>query len=204
MLLIMDTAEPTRSLGPMIHLPVLAALARIDRPMSGRGIARLLEGKASPRGVSDALNYLVAQGVVLREDHPPAALYRLNRDHVAWGIAEALAGLRETLLSRCTAEIASWVGKPLWVALFGSAARGEGGVDSDIDMLVVLADDEPMSDAWQTRFDDLAHRIRSWTGNPASMITLSRHDFTASEEPYVREIARDAVTVWGRQPARRR
>lgn len=200
----MNIAEPTRSLSPTLHLAVLAALARLDQPVSGRGLARRLQGRASQRGVSDALSYLVAQGLVVREDHPPSASFWLNRDHVAAGIAELLGGLKETLRQRSTSEIESWAVRPEWAALFGSLVRGEGDASSDIDMVLVVPDDcDPHSDDWTSQIDRLGERVRSWTGNPASIVTFELGEYLASNEPLAGEIAREAITLWGERPARR-
>ena len=48
--------------------------------------------------------------------------------------------------------------RPRRVILFGSAARGEAGPDSDIDLLVILDDDAPLEKrtlkaGWQARRD---------------------------------------------------
>jgi predicted nucleotidyltransferase len=199
----MDLSEPTRSLSPTLHLAVLAALARIERPLSGRAVARLLEGKASQRGVSDALNHLVLHGLVLREDHPPSASFRLNRDHIASGVANLLGDLRDTLRRRCAAEIQSWDDKPEWAALFGSFVRGEGGPRSDIDLALVVEDAlEVHAEPWEAQIDHLANRIQAWTGNRASIITFRRSEFLESGEPLITEITREGVTVAGREPAR--
>jgi predicted nucleotidyltransferase len=200
----MDLAEPTRSLSPTLHLTVLAALARAHQPLSGRGVTRLLRGKASQRGVADALKYLVAEGLVLREDHPPSASFSLNREHVAAGAAEALGELKDTLRRRCAAEVAAWARRPVWAALFGSVVRGEGGAASDIDIALIAADEHHLDDPdWQAQVDGLARLIRLWTGNDASIITFTRAEFTASKEPVVAEIYRDGVTVFGRRPGRK-
>jgi predicted nucleotidyltransferase len=199
-----DIAEPTRSLSPTLHLAVLAVLARLEQPVSGRGLARRLEGKASQRGVSDVLNYLVAQGLVVREDHPPSASFSLNRDHVAAGIAELLGGLKETLRQRCASEIEAWAVHPEWAALFGSLVRGEGDASSDIDLVLVVPDDcDVHGDEWASQIDRLDERVRSWTGNPASIVVFGLGEYLASDEPLALEIAHEAITLWGERPARR-
>ncbi len=201
----MDISEPTRSLGPNLHLAVVAALARTNQPMSGRGLARLLEGKASQRGVADALKHLVAQGVVTREDHPPSASFRLNRDHIAAGVAELLGELKDALRQRCSSEISSWEPRPAWAAFFGSVARGEGDEDSDIDIALVLRDDEvdPHSPDWASRVERLAERTQAWTGNTASVIIFGHDEWVSSTEPLVEEIVREGITIWGQRPSRR-
>jgi len=196
-----DLSQPTRSLSPTLHLMVLAALARTDAPVSGRGLTRLLEGKASQRGVADALKYLVAHGLVARDDHPPSASFSLNREHVAAGIAELLGGLKEALRQRCAAEVASWAHRPLWAAMFGSIARGEGDASSDIDLALVVSDELDVDGPeWTDQLGRLAERIRSWTGNDAAVVVFTRTEFLTSEEPVVGAIRGEGITVWGHRP----
>jgi hypothetical protein len=64
-------------------------------------------------------------------------VHELNRDHVAAPIADLLAGLRNELWRRFREEFASWELKPMLAMVFGSAARHDGGIDSDIDLLLV-------------------------------------------------------------------
>lgn len=197
----MDLSDPTRSLSPTLHLVVLATLARTHAPVSGRGLAGLLQGKASQRGVADALKRLVDHGLVIRDDHPPSASFSLNRDHVAAGIAFLLGGLKEALHQRCAAEVASWAHRPLWAALFGSIARGEGAASSDIDVALVVPDELDLnSPEWTDQLGQLAERVRSWTGNEASVVVFSRTEFLTSGESLVRAISREGVTVWGHRP----
>ncbi|MFH1329222.1 MAG: nucleotidyltransferase domain-containing protein [Actinomycetota bacterium] len=197
----MNLSEPTRSLSPTLHLAVLATLARTHGPVSGRGLARLLEGKASQRGVADALKHLVFHGLVIRDDHPPSASFSLNRDHVAAGIAELLGGLKDTLHQRCSAEVASWAHRPLWAALFGSIARGEGDASSDVDLALVVPDELNLDGPeWVDQLGRLAERVRLWTGNGASVVVFTRAEFLTSGEPLVRQIRSEGVTVWGHRP----
>lgn len=199
----MDFSEPTRSLSPTLHLAVLAALARTERPLSGRAIARLLDGRASQRGVSDALNHLVIHGMVLREDHPPAAAFRLNRDHIACEVADLLGNLREEFRRRCVAEIGAWEDRPVWAVLFGSFVHGDGGPHSDIDLALVVDDAVDVhGEPWETRLDHLAGRIHAWTGNRASIVTFGSSEFQNRDDPLIEAITHDGVTVTGRHPAR--
>lgn len=52
------------------------------------------------------------------------------------------AAVSEQLLARIVERLAECY-HPLRIYLFGSAARGEAGPDSDLDILVVLPDDAP-------------------------------------------------------------
>ena len=168
--------------------------------MTGRGVARAL-GKKSPTGVAEALKYLVSGGVVIREDHPPAALYRLNREHVAAEAVEALAELRAILINRIATEVESWDPAPTWVAIFGSAARGDGAADSDMDIAVVGPEGLDQDSAtWIDQIHRLNDLVRVWTGNQAAILSFDMKEFARSS--LMEEILNDAVTVMGRRPRR--
>lgn len=98
-------------------------------------------------------------------------LYALNRDHVAAAAALALLDLRGQLYARIRDAIAGWHIRPVAAAVFGSAARGDGSVDSDIDLFVVrpkrVAGDDPL---WVADVTELARHVRRWSGNAASII----------------------------------
>ena len=95
----MDLTRPMHSVIPSVQGDVLAVLARTQQPLTGRGVAELIDGRASVSGVKVALRALVVSGLVTAEPHPPAMLYRLNRQHLAANSIEELANLRGRLLS---------------------------------------------------------------------------------------------------------
>jgi hypothetical protein len=66
-------------------------------------------------------------------------VHELNREHVAAPVAEGLADLRLTLWKRFRTALAGWNPKPVYGCVFGSTARGDGDVQSDIDLLLVRA-----------------------------------------------------------------
>ncbi len=79
--------------------------------------------------------------------------------------------------------------------VFGSRARGEGGPDSDVDVLVVVAsDDLPV----RRRIFDLAYEVFLQTDVLISPLVLSRQGFAAPRQSgrrLAREIERDGVAV---------
>ncbi len=200
----MNLAEPLLMISPGARGRVLAVLTRTRKPLTGRGVARLVGNSVSRRAVADVLNDLVATGIVSRQDHPPAALYSLNRDHLAAAPIEQLTGMRGALFERLGAAVASWQPSPVSVTVFGSAARGDGGIDSDIDVLVVRPDDvEPTAESWEQQSSDLARDIERWTGNPGRLIEFSLTELrNSSEEPIVQSVRAEGVTVSG-DPIRR-
>ncbi len=203
-LLNMDLSSPVSSVVPSAHGPVLAVLARTDQPLSGRQVAALTEGRAGQWRVNEVLGQLAQAGIVLREDRPPAKLYRLNRDHVAAEAVVALAGLREELLRRIREHVGGWAPPAQAVWLFGSAARGEGGPESDIDLLVVRGDDVDVDDpSWTAQVADLGEQIWRWSGNSCEVVELAAAEvvaMVARDERLVGELRADAVALAGSAP----
>ena len=200
----MDLSSPISSVIPSAHGAVLAVLARTTEPLSGRSIAALTDGKVSQRRTNDVLGELAAAGVVLREDRPPAKLYRLNRDHVAAAGITALAEQWDTLVRRIRDDLAGWSPAPVTACLFGSAARGEGGLDSDIDILLVPGDEvrssEPSEPVWQELVDSLAERVRVWSGNRCEILELTASELAAAGERgdrLVGDLRQDAIGLVG-------
>ena len=74
----MDLANPMQSVIPSAHGAVLGVLARTDEPLSGRRVAELTRPRFTQTRVNAVLQNLAHAGIVLRESHPPANLYRLN------------------------------------------------------------------------------------------------------------------------------
>jgi predicted nucleotidyltransferase len=79
--------------------------------------------------------------------------------------------------------------------LFGSRARGEGGTDSDMDLLVVLTTDDL---AVRRRVFDLAYEVFLETDVLISPLVLSRDNFAVLRRAgrrLARDIERDGVAV---------
>jgi len=195
-----DLSRPYAVAAPTLDPGVLTVLAGANRPLTGREIARLL-GRPSHSGVGAALNRLVVQGLVEREEAGRAFLFTLNREHLAAPAAELLAGLREELLRRIHDAVDAWGVKPAHLSLFGSAARGDGGTDSDIDLFVV----RPVgvgrdTDVWRVQVDALGMEIERWTGNPTRIAEMGESEIpqVQKERPaIVDELRSDAITLAG-------
>lgn len=196
----MDLARPYTAVCPTLDSGVLAVLAGTSRPLTGREVARLA-GRNSHSGVLDVLSRLVEHGLIERREAGRALLYTLNRDHLAAPAVEALAGMRAELLKRLRRLIESWDVSPVHASLFGSAARGEGGTDSDIDIFVVrpggVSEDEP---AWRAQLDGLAEDILRWTGNHAGIAEVAEPELGRLEperRPIAAELRKDAIVLSG-------
>lgn len=143
------------------------------------------------------LDRLVTHGIVLREEAGRALLYTLNRDHIAAPAVEILADLRPELLRRLRAAFGGWRCKAPRASLFGSAARGDGDVDSDIDLFVVRPrgiDEE--HGLWREQIDRLSRDVLAWTGNHAAIVEVPETELehlSTSDSPVWQAINRDAV-----------
>jgi hypothetical protein len=146
----------------------------------------------------------VRNGLVRSQPAGNARLYTFNREHVAGPAITTLVSLREELVSRMTADVDSWRIPALAVWLFGSAARGEAGPDSDIDVFVLRPDDVPDSDqTWQVQVDNFSMRVSQWAGNGCEVLEYSRSEFgdlVRRNERIVTELLRDAIPLSGETP----
>ena len=102
-------------------------------------------------------------------------------------------------IRQMTDAIGQWAHHPIHASVFGSAARGDGGLDSDIDLLLVHGFDDPPTE-WSEQIDELGERVHGWTGNFMQAYELSTSelaDHLRVGEPIVADWLRDGVTVYG-------
>lgn len=198
---VVDLSDPTRALTPTLDGPVLAVLAASGRPLTVGQIAAQA-ARGSEIGIRRSVARLVEQGIVSAVQMGRNQVHELNREHIAAPGAELLGGLRLELWRRLREVLDAWDPKAAYGCVFGSAARGDGGPDSDIDMLLVhhrlprewppasrkkgvagfvdsVANSwaaSPLSaqqaEAWQSQIDDLHKKVLRWTGNPLQVVDI--------------------------------
>jgi len=197
----MDISNPMNCVVPSAHGPVLAVLAGMTTPVTGRKVAELSHPRVSQPRVARILRELTAAGLVVRTSAGSSSLFVLNREHLAAGAVETLATLRQQLWARIAEHAGTWTDPPVAVVVYGSAARGDGDTDSDIDLLVVrpatVGDDDP---AWHDDLTDLASRVTRWTGNPCEVLDRSENELATMAtdgERLLAEIRRDGRAVVG-------
>ncbi|GAA3220389.1 nucleotidyltransferase domain-containing protein [Oerskovia jenensis] len=204
----MDWSRPVSAVVPGLEGAVLRGLwARQDDELSGAQVHRVAHAGSS-EGVRKALARLVQQGVVNRRGAGAGAWYRINTDHVCWpaidGLFEALHPCRElrrqveNLL--CDVVRDDEVRAEIGVALVGSAARGDGAADDDLDLLVVV----PAGlEGWiAAELLDRLHRdVPRWTGNDADVHLATPPQLVAWSHgaawPVLERWARDAEQLRG-------
>jgi hypothetical protein len=196
----MDVSNGLSVVTPTLEAWVLHVLVQTTRPLSGRQIARLVK-HGSLGGVQKALARLVEQGIVLADAHPSATLFTFNRDHLGAMPVIELAQLTGGLVERLKSLIQSWEVRPEHAYLFGSAARQDGDASSDVDIVLVHAGSPLQSgNPWSVQVEDLATKIRLWTGNAAGILDISTVDLDrmrVNKEAVLDSWQRDGILLAG-------
>ncbi len=82
-----------------------------------------------------------------------------------------------------------------------SPGTGTSSFSSDVDLFVVRPPDVDVEDAgWRGQLEDLAVRIRRWTGNHASVIEVCEEDLPGlrrSRRDTVRDLRAQAIALAG-------
>lgn len=192
----MQLHRPLAVVTPTLDADVLAVLARHDTPFTTGGLHRLL-GSHSEEGIRKVLHRLTRQGIVDAQRAGPAYLYRFNRDHLAAPAVAELANLAAAFLVRLERRLADWQAPPVYAAVFGSAATGAMTPQSDLDLLLVHADDVPR-DVWDEQVGALLADITRWTGNDAQLLEFAAGRLAgARDEPVLGDVLEHGLTVAG-------
>jgi predicted nucleotidyltransferase len=175
---------------------ILTVLDQTGQPLTGRMIATLT-GTVSQSTTSRLLIELVRRGLVAKV---PGG-YEMNRDHLAYQAIAMLLSTRDELQRRVAEDLAAWEIPPLSVVLFGSAARQQETLDSDIDLLVVRPTTVPFDDpSWAIRVANLSERVGRWTGSTCEVLEYSANELAELKQagdPLITSLLRDGVTLSG-------
>lgn len=176
---------------------VLAVLLRTGEPLTGRQIHGIVIDDHSLWSVQEALKALTQLGLVETHTVGRAGVHVINEDHASIGPLRALVDPMAAL----KAAIAEVVGSNVEaVLLFGSIARGEATVESDIDLAVIAAP------GWEGRIA-LEDVVRARLGNDGDVLVFTRSEFAqlaTANEPVVSDILRDGVAMVGSKPPGKR
>ena len=186
-------SEPFGGVIPGARGAVLAVLLRTDTPLTGRQIHALVSDDYSLWTVQGALKALTQLGLVDTRAIGRAGVHTINEDHVS------VAPLRVLLdpITALTDTVRDAVGDDVKaVILFGSIARGEANLHSDVDLAVIAPAD------WDGR-TDLEDAVRTRLGSTCDVLVFTAKDFTnrsGTGEPVVREILADGIALIGSIP----
>ena len=184
---------PFGGLIPGAQGAVLGTLMRTDVPLTGRQVHSLVSDKYSLWTVQQALRALAQLGLVDARTIGRAGVHTINEDHVS------VAPLRKLLdpIDALTNVVREAVGDEVEsVILFGSIARGEAHINSDVDLAVIAPA------GWEGRAD-LEDAVRSRLGNTCDVLHLTSEDFTRGagvSEPVITDVLTDGVGLIGVMP----
>jgi predicted nucleotidyltransferase len=186
-------SEPFGGVIPGARGAVLAALLRTDIPLTGRQIHALVSDDYSLWTVQEALKALTQLGIVNTQTIGRAGVHTINEDHVSVAPLRALLDPITALTGTVREAVANDVKT---VILFGSIARGEANIHSDVDLAVMAPA------GWDGRAD-LEDAVRIRLGNNCDVLVFTPEDFTHLAdigEPVVREILTSGVALIGSIP----
>lgn len=193
----MELSRPLSTITPTLDGDVLAVLARQDATFTTGALHRVLT-QYSEEGIRKVLQRLTRQGIVHSARVGNAYSYRLNRDHLAAEHIIKLADLMNIFLARLTERLGAWEVRPVYAAVFGSAARGSMTMESDLDLLLVRPKDVP-DELWAAQVDRLVEDVSRWIGNDVRPLQFAEAQIVTSgrEEPVLRDVLSEGLTVAG-------
>ncbi len=155
---------------------LLRLLARTRSPHTGRELARLIG--QSHNTTRYALEELERNGLVVKRQAGRSNLYSLDEDNIIYKeVLSPAFKFEQGLLAEVARIFSDRLGEDLVsIILFGSVAKGEEDPDSDIDLVLVFADEVNPED----REDDVAEaslQVAKSFGNQVSTILLVSSEF---------------------------
>jgi len=194
-----DFVRPVEAVIPGAPGRILSILVETTAPLNLRTLARL--AGVSPAQASRVLPSLVDLGIVERFEVPPSSQFLLARSNVAAQVVIELSRARENAIERLGLAAAAMTPPPESILVFGSFARGEAGVDSDIDVIVVRPDSvDEDDDDWATALETWRSEATSITGNPVEVVEVSREEAASKlrgRSEFWRNVRRDGVSIHG-------
>jgi predicted nucleotidyltransferase len=186
-------SEPFGGVIPGARGAVLAALLRTDTPLTGRQVHALVSDNYSLWTVQEALKALTQLGLVNTQTIGRAGVHTINEDHFSIAplrvLLDPITALTDTVRETAGHDVKT-------VILFGSIARGNANIRSDIDLAVIAPA------GWDGR-TDLEDAVRTRLGNNCDVLVFTPEDFArlaGTGEPAVREIFTDGVALIGSIP----
>jgi len=181
------------------HVRILRYLCRTGGDHTGRAIGRAIQ--MSHPAVHRALRTLAGRSLVQAARHGSAITYRLNDNHwlVRTGI-RPLFNAEAMFLPAVGEAVRNAAGVPVRsVILFGSLARGEATLESDMDLLC-LTDGAAAKEGAERHLLERADFLRRKFGRRFSVLVLPASDFArryAQKERLAREIVESSWAIAG-------
>lgn len=196
----MDFRHPIEAVVPGAQGKILSALLRSSGQFNLRTLARV--AGVSIAQASRVLPQLVGLGIVERHEVPPSSLFRLVPEHVSTRALLELADPRRILIGEVGRSAATISPSPVSVVAFGSFARGDGSIESDIDLVVVRPAHVDTDDGeWAISLDDWRTHLQRVSGNDVEILEVGAGELgskLASSGQVWRDVRRDGQLIYGK------
>lgn len=188
--------------GEPLYIKIVAVLLKREDEVSGRGLTTLLS--ASTFKTHYALKYLVGLGVLLQTTQGKACLYRLNKEHILFKkVFSPLIQFQENVFAEFGKYLVSFLKpKPVSVIVYGSVARSEETLKSDLDLLLITK--EGGGQQAQLGKSEVYEKIARRYGNMMTLNEMSESTFVqrfTDKEPLVTRIVREGRVIFGKSIA---
>jgi predicted nucleotidyltransferase len=163
-------------LSSRIKVRILRLFSRTRGSYSGREVARLIGYTHNP--TIQALRKLAAQGLLMKRRIGASHEYSLNEEHllVSGVLLDAFQTERNALLE-IVKIFEEQIGKDFEEAvIFGSVARGEERLDSDVDILIIIKDGTDLESV-EDRVNEATSLAMAASGNPVSPVLVARSEY---------------------------
>lgn len=188
-------------LGSKVRIGILRLLFRTRGMFSGREISRLVG--FSPTHTISNLRELEAAGLILRQRVGRTDLYQLNdRNSAVDGVLTPIFNWEINLLNELAALFTDKLGDELVsITIFGSAARGEEELSSDVDLLLTLTDGVDLDELEEVIAEiDLAAGQR--LGTPVSSVFVTESEYAKkvkSRRGFWKDIPKEGKVIYARR-----
>jgi predicted nucleotidyltransferase len=182
---------------------VLRVLHGVDVPLNASQVSART-GLTHP-AVSEALRHLRERGLVASSPAGRATVHWLVRENIyVRSIVEPVFAAEESIPQALLDDLCEEFSElALAIAVFGSYARGNQTIDSDVDVILVACSDQARA-AIEERLAEYAVPFRRrWGASLSPIVYLAEEAAQLAEHAPAlwSSVARDAVTVAGIPPA---
>ncbi|RJP28633.1 MAG: winged helix-turn-helix transcriptional regulator [Actinobacteria bacterium] len=188
-------------LGSTLKIRILRVLSKNAPIHTGRELARLVG--YSHTQTNTALAELEMNGLVIKRHLGNANAYSLNENNlVVSRILTPAFKIEERLIQDLASRFFAAMGKDLVsTILFGSVARGEDVVGSDIDLILVVRDETDM-ESLDERVSEISLEAAAAFGSPISPILLTETEYgqkKRSKNPFWKTVLEEGKEITPRE-----
>lgn len=187
------------------HVSVLRVLYPLSEGISGREISR--RAGMNDRNCRLILQRLEVLGIVSYQGSGKVRLYSVSREHYMTDRFLSMLFEREREMLKVIANLieSGLNGLCVWAGLFGSVAREADTVESDLDLMVLIAGEKEREPA-TARLDKLQTELQRKFGIALSPIVMTVQEWRSRDTLFIdtkKEILSAHITITGDEKAAR-